>query len=89
LTVRAEARSLRDIPQGFAFAYCSMLALGTTIVQSPAAAARCTFNLQTYGGGWSGGEARASLPDGGRGWFAEVPVALKGETARRYAICGS
>jgi hypothetical protein len=88
-TVRAEARSLRDIPQGFAFAYCSMLALGTTIVQSPSAAVPCNFGLQTYGGGWSGGEARSSFPNGGRGWFAEVPVALEGETARSYAICGS
>jgi hypothetical protein len=44
-----------------------MLALGTTIVESPSAAAPCNFNLQTYGGGWSGGAARSSLPDAGVG----------------------
>ncbi len=88
-TVRAEARSLRDIPVGFAYAHCSVLLLDATIHQGSSPQVPCNFSRVVYGGGWSGGVAKSSQPNGTRGWWAEVPVALEGETARTYAICAS
>jgi hypothetical protein len=86
--VRVEAASLRDIPQGYAFAYCSLTALGTTIRQG-AGTVGCGSGTQVFGGGWSGGEATASFPSGARSWTSVVPSALPGATPVTYAICGS
>jgi hypothetical protein len=86
-TVRVEAASLRDIPQGYAYAYCSLLALGAEIRQG-SGQVRCGTNLQVFGGGWSGGAAAVSYPSDRRSWLSAVPAALPGEVATTYAICG-
>lgn len=85
--VRVEAASLRDIPQGYAFAQCSLAAVGATIRQG-AGTVTCGSGTKVFGGGWSGGAAAASFPSGTNSWTSSVPIPLPGATPQTFAICG-